>query len=65
MPLKGKGMRAIVCKLAWWATIYYLWSQRNVVLHAGRSRQKIKSSILSRKMLRLGFKAKSASRIPF
>ena len=30
----------------------------------GRSRQKIKSSILSRKMLRLGFKVKSASRIP-
>ena len=36
MPLKGKEMRATVCKLAWWATIYYLWSQRNVVLHAGQ-----------------------------
>ena len=33
--LKGKGMRAIVCKLAWWAIVYYLWSQRNAVLHVG------------------------------
>ena len=24
--LKGKSMRATICKLAWWATVYYLWS---------------------------------------
>uniref|UniRef100_A0A2N9JAL9 Reverse transcriptase domain-containing protein n=1 Tax=Fagus sylvatica TaxID=28930 RepID=A0A2N9JAL9_FAGSY len=35
MHLKGKGLRANLCKLAWWAIVYYLWFQRNVLLHAG------------------------------
>ena len=29
-------MKATVCKLAWWAIVYYLWSQRNAVLHVGQ-----------------------------
>ena len=34
MHLKGTKMRAIVCKEAWWATVYSLWSQRNVIIQA-------------------------------
>jgi hypothetical protein len=36
MHLKRKGLRANLCKLAWWATVYYLWSQKNALLHAGQ-----------------------------
>ena len=36
MHLKGEGLRANLCKLAWWAIVYYLWFQRNVLLHAGQ-----------------------------
>ncbi len=34
--LKRKEMRATMCKVAWWAIVYSLWSQRNVVIHAGK-----------------------------
>ena len=33
--LKGTEMRDIVCKVAWWATGYSMWSQRNAIIHAG------------------------------
>ena len=33
--LKGTEMRDIVCKVAWWATGYSIWSQRNAIIHAG------------------------------
>ena len=36
MHLKGEGLRANLCKLAWWAIVYYLWFQRNALLHAGQ-----------------------------
>ena len=36
MHLKEKGLRAILCKLVWWASTTHLLSQRNAVLHAKR-----------------------------
>jgi hypothetical protein len=27
--LKGKTFRASICKVAWWATVYHVWLQRN------------------------------------
>ena len=33
--LTGNGMRTTICKLAWWATVYNLWLQRNDIFHAG------------------------------
>ena len=33
--LKGRSFRATLCKIAWWATVYHLWQQRNARLHAG------------------------------
>uniref|UniRef100_A0A2N9HS76 Reverse transcriptase zinc-binding domain-containing protein n=1 Tax=Fagus sylvatica TaxID=28930 RepID=A0A2N9HS76_FAGSY len=36
MHLNGKGLRANLCKLTSWATVYYLWFQRNALLHAGQ-----------------------------
>ncbi len=29
MNLKGKTFRASICKVAWWATVYHVWVQRN------------------------------------
>jgi hypothetical protein len=34
--LKGRGLRTLLCKLAWWTTIYHLWNQRTTVIHAGK-----------------------------
>ena len=36
--LKGKGLRVIACKLAlaWWATVYHIWLQRNAIVHEDR-----------------------------
>jgi hypothetical protein len=33
--LKGRSFRVTLCKIAWWATLYHLWQQRNARLHAG------------------------------
>ena len=33
--LKGRSFRVTLCKIAWWATMYHLWQQRNARLHAG------------------------------
>ena len=34
--LQRKGLRATLSKIAWWAAIYHLWSQRNAILHVKR-----------------------------
>lgn len=34
--LQRKGLRATLCKIAWWATIYLLWNQRNAILPVKR-----------------------------
>ena len=33
--LKGKGFRATLCKVAWWATVYCISMQRNKRLYGG------------------------------
>jgi hypothetical protein len=35
LHLKGKSFRASLCKVAWWATVYHLWLQRNSRIHGG------------------------------
>uniref|UniRef100_A0A2N9EMM7 RING-type domain-containing protein n=1 Tax=Fagus sylvatica TaxID=28930 RepID=A0A2N9EMM7_FAGSY len=36
--LKGKSLRVLLCKLAWWSSVYHLWLQRNAVVHASTVR---------------------------
>ena len=33
--LKGKSFRASICNMAWWATVYHLWLQRNSKVYGG------------------------------
>ena len=54
---KGKGLRVIACKLAWWATVYHIWLQRNAIVHEERVLTKERSVIKDVKA-RLGFKTK-------
>lgn len=32
--LKGRSLKVTICKLAWWATVYHLWQQRNAIIHS-------------------------------
>lgn len=32
--LKGRSLKFTICKLAWWATVYHLWQQRNANIHS-------------------------------
>jgi hypothetical protein len=36
--LKGKTFRASICKVAWWATVYHVWLQRNNKIFYGESK---------------------------
>ena len=31
-------LRVLICNLAWWATVYHIWQQRNDVIHSSRIR---------------------------
>lgn len=33
--LKGAGFRALICNLAWHATMYHIWTQQNARVHVG------------------------------
>ena len=57
---KGKGLRVIACKLAWWATVYHIWLQRNAIVHEERvwTEEKLKRSIIKDVKFRLGLKTK-------
>ena len=52
--LKGRSFRVTLCKIAWWATVYHLWQQRNARLHAGE--MKLEENII--KAIRRDFRAK-------
>ena len=52
--LKGRSFRVTLCKIAWWATVYHLWLQRNARLHAGE----VKSDEQIIKAIRRDVKAK-------
>ena len=58
--LKGKGLRVIACKLAWWATVYHIWLQRNAIVHEERiwTEEQLKRSIIMDVNARLRFKTK-------
>ena len=58
--LKGKGLRVIACKLAWWATVYHIWLQRNAIVSEERisTEEQLKRSIIKDVKTRLGFKTK-------
>ena len=58
--LKGKGLRVIAYKLAWWATIYHIWLQRNVIVHEDKvwTEERLKGSIIKDVKARLGFQTK-------
>ena len=58
--LKGKGLRVIAYKLAWWATIYHIWLQRNVIAHEDKvwTEEQLKGSIIKDVKTRLGFQTK-------
>uniref|UniRef100_A0A2N9FNM3 Reverse transcriptase domain-containing protein n=1 Tax=Fagus sylvatica TaxID=28930 RepID=A0A2N9FNM3_FAGSY len=67
--LKGTEMRAIVCKVAWWATVYSLWSQRNAIIHAGQIKSEdqllniIKRDVKNRLHSKNGFRDTILNRI--
>lgn len=52
--LKGKIFRVTLCKIAWWATLYHIWLQRNARLHDGEV--KIEEQII--KVIRKDVKAR-------
>ena len=31
--LQGSNFKASLCKVAWWATVYHIWIQRNNIIH--------------------------------
>lgn len=33
LRVKREGLRVIAYELPWWATIYHIWLQRNVIVH--------------------------------
>ncbi len=33
--LRGRSFGASLCKLAWWASVYHLWPQKNYRIYAG------------------------------
>ena len=49
--LKGRVFRTLQCKLAWWATVYQLWEQRNV-FYMREDLQKNSSLELLKRMLK-------------
>uniref|UniRef100_A0A2N9IBN2 Reverse transcriptase domain-containing protein n=1 Tax=Fagus sylvatica TaxID=28930 RepID=A0A2N9IBN2_FAGSY len=67
--LKGTEMRAIVCKVAWWATGYSIWSQRNAIIHAGQIKSEdqllnsIKRDVKNRLHSKNGFRDTILNRI--
>lgn len=44
--LKGRNFRASLCKVAWWATVYHIWIQRDV--KAKMDSTTVNNSILNR-----------------
>ena len=58
--LKGKSLRVLLCKLAWWSSVYHLWLQRNAVVHAStvRSEEQLLKNIRKDVKVRLERKGK-------
>ena len=58
--LKGKKLRVIACKLAWWAMVYHIWLQRNAIVHEERiwTEEQLKRNIIKDVKTRLRFKTK-------
>ena len=44
---KALALELLFVKLAWWVAIYYLWKQRNAIIHS----RKIKTSFLSTRFI--------------